>query len=210
MHIFIDDSGDPAFKMAKGSTKYLVIACAIFETNSDAEETSMAIEKYRLALKFDDKHEFRFSKTKPNIRNTFLREVANYNFFVRAIVIDKRNIHSEYFRKNNKSLYNFAIKEVLTKSKHLIRNAGVKIDGSGGREMRQALQNYLKLQVNQSDVQSISKIKLVDSKSDNLIQLADMLAGAIRRSFEGDDADYYKAALYEITSRDKSDIWVFK
>jgi len=210
VHVFVDDSGDPGFKLDHGSTSYFVIACAIFENDKAAEKTSLQIEKYRRELNFGITEEFRFSKSSKQIRVGFFDRVSSQDFIVRAIVINKRYIYSTYLKNNTKSLYNFAIKEVLSKSSYLLKDARVKIDGKSGRKAKQAFFSYIRSQVNSQEVGKIKSVKLKDSKSDNLIQLADMLAGAIRRSFDGEDANAYKAMLYEITSREGSDIWHFK
>lgn len=210
VHVFIDDSGDPGFKLDKGSTTYFVIACAIFKTDEAAEKTSLLIEKYKRELNFGINEEFRFSKSSKRVRRGFFKHVANQDYIVRAIVINKHFIYSSFLRENTKSLYNFAIKEVLTKSSYLLDEARVKIDGQSGRKAKQAFFNYIRTQVNNHEGGKIKSVKLRDSKSDNLIQLADMLAGAIRKSFDGEDANSYKVMLYEITSREGSDIWQFK
>ncbi|MBI2315295.1 DUF3800 domain-containing protein [Candidatus Daviesbacteria bacterium] len=36
MLVFIDDSGDPGFKLDKGSTSHFIIACVIFEDDLEA------------------------------------------------------------------------------------------------------------------------------------------------------------------------------
>ena len=68
-------------------------------------------------------------------------------------------------------------------------NAFVKIDGSGSKEFQNAMISYLRKQIGSDKVR---KYKLVDSKKDNLIQLADMTVGAIARSFN----DNRKNRLY--------------
>jgi hypothetical protein len=45
-HVFIDDSGDPGFKLNKGSSSHFVIACVIFDDSLDAEEVALTIKKY--------------------------------------------------------------------------------------------------------------------------------------------------------------------
>lgn len=37
MLVFLDDSGDPGFKLDRGSSAFFVIACVIFEDKLDAE-----------------------------------------------------------------------------------------------------------------------------------------------------------------------------
>ena len=56
----------------------------------------------------------------------------------------------------------------------------------------------------------ISKVKFVDSKTDNLIQLADLVAGSILRSTQPDKTDSgdYLDILKKHNKID--DIWYFK
>ena len=63
MLVFIDDAGDPGFKIEKGSSRFFVIACVIFVDNLDAEETALKIKRLRRTLKWADNHEFKFNET---------------------------------------------------------------------------------------------------------------------------------------------------
>lgn len=47
MIIFLDDSGDPGFKIGKGSTSSLVMALVIFDDELEAEETSVKIKRLK-------------------------------------------------------------------------------------------------------------------------------------------------------------------
>ncbi|MFA5033728.1 MAG: DUF3800 domain-containing protein [bacterium] len=40
MLVFLDDSGDPGFKVEKGSSPVFVIALVVFDDHLDAEETA--------------------------------------------------------------------------------------------------------------------------------------------------------------------------
>jgi len=68
MLVFIDDSGDPGFKLDKGSTKYFIIAMVIFDDDLEAEKTAVAIKEFRRELKWPDYREFRFYKLSRDIR----------------------------------------------------------------------------------------------------------------------------------------------
>lgn len=186
MLVFIDDSGDPGFKLDKGSSRTFVIACIIFEDNLDAEETALEIKKLRRELGKPDYFEFRFNKCSKEERIKFFNKVAHSKFKYRAIVMEKEKIYGEELMKSKKSFYSYPIKMVLKHSFGSIKNAKVRIDGSGEREFRKRMAAYLRKQVNiKSDI--ITDVKFRDSKKDVLIQLADMVAGAINRSFSGKD-----------------------
>src|SRR2546430_1617476 len=180
MLVFIDDSGDPGFKLDKGSSKHFVIACIIFDDNLDAEETALKIKRLRRALTWRDDHEFKFNKMNKMLRLQFLQEVKSCNFRVRAIVADKSVIRSPELRSNKHKFYNYMIKEVLSKSDGKIENARIRLDGHEDRAYKKAANAYFRQQVNLRG-NIIADMKFVNSKIDNLIQLADMVARSILR-----------------------------
>ena len=207
MLVFLDDSGDPGFKLDKGSTSHFVIACVIFDDNLDAEETALIIKRFRRLLKWRDDHEFKFNKIKKQLAKDFLKEVRGGSFRVRAIIADKSKIRSNELRNNKHSFYNFMIKEVLEKSDGYIKNARIRLDGHEDRAYKQATQTYFRKEVNKKS-KIIKNMKFVNSKNDNLIQLADMVAGSLLRSTQenkSDSQDYKK-----IINRRIEDIWYFK
>jgi hypothetical protein len=61
MLVFIDDSGDPGFKLDKGSSRYFVVACVIFDDNLDAEEAALKIKRLRRTLGWRNEQEFKFN-----------------------------------------------------------------------------------------------------------------------------------------------------
>jgi hypothetical protein len=56
----------------------------------------------------------------------------------------------------------------------------------------------------------INKIKLIDSKKDNLIQLADMVVGAIARKYNLDRNDHDRWFKILQSSKKINNIWSFK
>ncbi|MBI4287520.1 MAG: DUF3800 domain-containing protein [Chloroflexi bacterium] len=77
-----------------------------------------------------------------------------------------------------------------------MNNAKVVIDGSGSRDFRQQLQTYLKRRINDPKQHYIREVRVHDSLRNNLLQMADMVAGAIHRSFgEKNDAQVYRALI---------------
>ena len=87
--VFIDDSGDPGFKIEKGSTKCFVISCVIFQDELEAEKTAVAIKQLRRNLKFPDTMEFKFNKSRKKVRIKFLQAINKFNFKIRSLVIEK-------------------------------------------------------------------------------------------------------------------------
>ena len=192
MHIFIDESGDSGFKTAAGSSAVFVAALVAFNNGDLARAADDAIEAY--AARANVRGEFKFNKTRPEIKDGFFAAVAHCDFCVRAIVVEKDLIYSERLRTKKESFYSFFLKSMLKFDNGLLQDARVKIDGSGDRAFKQELEVYLKRHCQE---RAIREIKFVNSKSDRLIQLADMCVGAIARSYRTDrmDADRWRKMI---------------
>ncbi len=207
MLVFIDDSGDPGFKLDKGSSKSFVICCVIFDDELEAEKTALKIKELRRRLKKSDFFEFKFNKCSKKFRKEFLMTIAESKFRIRAIVMPKERIYSEELKSSKESFYSFTVKTVLKHNFGKIKNAKVRLDGRGDRLFRRKLLVYLRKSLNTSEQKIIKNLKFRDSKKDVLIQLADMVAGSINRTFDKDKTD--SKTYWDIIKRRKEDLWIF-
>lgn len=64
-------------------------------------------------------------------------------------------------------------------------NAKVFIDGQAARNYARATSRFIKSQTNKQE-QIVSSLRFIDSGTNDLIQLADMIAGAIRKKPKAD------------------------
>ena len=197
MLVFIDESGDPGLKIGSGSTDYFIVTLVAFEENDEALKTDQRIELLKHELGFPPHFEFHFTSLKGSCREAFLSAVASYGFFYFSIVINKRKLTGEGF-KFKESFYKYACSLVFENAKPYLNNATVVIDGSGSREFRRQLGSYLRRRINdtKSNARIIGKIKIQDSNRNNLLQLADMICGAVARSYtQKEDAKTYRALV---------------
>lgn len=208
MLVFIDDSGDAGFKLEKGSSEFFVICAVIFDDNLEAEKTALAIKELRRELKFSDNVEFKFNGSRKKVKELFLRSVAKYNFRIRVLVVDKKKIRSDELKNSKDSFYSYFIKTLLKHNGGTILSARIKIDGSGDRVFRKSFMTYLRLQLNGKQQKVMKNCRLVNSKSNVLIQLADMVAGAVRRSYDKTKTD--NATYKDIIKKHIEDEWSFK
>jgi hypothetical protein len=179
--VLIDESGDPGFRISQGSTSHFVVAMVIFNDLKEAERASLGIAALREKLRV--KPEFKFSKSRDDIRDDFFASVVEYRFRVRAIVIDKAAVQSPHLRTVTESFYNYFLRMLLQHDGGATQGARIKIDGSGDAEFKKELNSYLRQQLRDGQ---IGKFTFADSRSDNLIQLADMCSGAILRAHRND------------------------
>lgn len=190
MLVFIDESGDTGLKIDKGSSKYFVIALVIFEDHEEAIACDQRIELLKRELKMPEGFEFKFNRLRKDQRIKFFEAVLPYTFFYFGIVINKEKLYGEGF-KVRESFYKYTCSLVFENAKPYLREAIIVIDGSGSREFKRQLKTYLRKKIGTS---IIKKIKIQPSHKNNLLQLADMIAGAIYRSFtqKGDKKIYRK------------------
>lgn len=207
MLVFIDDSGDPGFKLQKGSSACFVIALVIFDDPLEAEKASLAIKELRRKLKVSDYYEFKFNKMNKRFRERFIETVKSFKFRIRAIVVKKEIIYSQRLRNYKENFYNYIIMQVLRQSKGIIKKAKLKFDKRGEKSLRDQLRVYLSRELDNKKNNIFSDLKFVDSRQNTLIQLADIVAGSIHAFYTN------KSKLFlESFRRAKrvEDIWEFK
>ncbi len=208
MIIFIDESGDAGFKTQKGSSASFVITLIIFDDELEAERTALKIKDFKRKIKRNLDYELKFNKLKKEYRLEFLKEIKSCKFRIRSIVVHKELIYSGHLRSDTKSYYNFFLKQVLEHNNDTIKDANLRLDGFGERKFKKAMTSYLRQQLNGDMKNKIMKnIKFVDSKKSVLIQLADMIAGSIHKSFQKEKND---SQIYKDIIKDKiEDEWIF-
>jgi len=208
MLIFIDESGDAGFKTSRGSSPYFVIVLVIFDDELVAEEVALEIKKLKRKLKLHDDYEFKFNKSNKKFKIAFLNIIKPFDFRIRAIVVNKEKVYSQKLRKETKSFYNYFLKCVLEQSNDTILDAKLRLDAIGEKKFKQALQTYLRLELNSQTKKVMNNLKFGNSKNNVLIQLADMIAGALRRYYENSKSD--SKNYWNIIKTKKEDIWKFK
>lgn len=203
MLVFIDESGDPGFKVEKGASPVFVLTMVVFDTSDDAQATAEIIAQSEARRRH--KGEFKFNKCRDEIRDLYFRDVVRGNFHVRAVVVEKSVIYSARLQTDKEVFYGYFVKAMMRNDNGMLNNARVVIDGSGDREFRQNLAAALRRKIQSG---AVKKVTFKDSANDCLVQLADMCAGAIARSYREDrkSADRWRKALAPRID----DIWSFK
>jgi len=185
MLVFIDESGDSGLQIEKGSSRFFTVSLVVFKDRDEAMACDQRIELLKRELGWDGKSEFHFKRNSDRVRRAFLKAVAPYNFFYYGIVINKDpgKLWGEGFR-DKRSFYKYACGLVFQNAKDKLENSTVVIDKSGGLDFRRQLAKYLKGKMNNEDRRLIKKVKMQRSNANNLLQLADYIAGVINRSVQ--------------------------
>jgi hypothetical protein len=202
MLVFIDESGDPGFKIDAGASPIFVVAMVIFATADDAMRTQHVIEESD-ARKANPR-EFKFNKCSNDVRDKFFTAVKHCPFRVRAIVVRKEIIHSTRLKADKDRFYEYFVKNMLQYDDGVLRDAKIIIDGSGDRAFRRNLNTALRRRLSEG---ALKDIRFKDSKNDPLVQLADMCAGAIARSYRDRK---FNARWRKMLGANLNDVWEFK
>lgn len=185
MFVFIDESGCSGFKFNRGSTKYFLISCVIFKDKQQVQNVDTATATADLRNSLGGFRKFHFTDCPNRIRDAYFRTLVQYDFDVRVLVVDKLLIHSDFLKHNKANFYSFFVQMLMKYDHGVLSEAKIRIDKSSDRTFQRELKTYLQRQFRGQN--KIKDIKFLDSKGNNLIQLADMCVGAIARSYNRAD-----------------------
>lgn len=183
MLVFIDESGDSGINASRSSTRHLLITLVLFEDRAEAGHADKRISTLRRELGVTPDFEFHFSKLKQEWREQFLRAMGLFEFTYFTVVLDKQRLAQRGYTKPS-DLYRYACNLVFQAAKPYLRNASVVMDGHGSQQFRRELATHLRKHINGPGEGGghIAKVRLRHSHTDNLLQLADMVCGAVARS----------------------------
>ena len=183
MLVFIDESGDPGKTTGPGCSKYFTIALIFFHDHNEAQKVEKCIQELRIKLRIRSDHEFHFNKLSHNWREEFLRAVSRYKWLYAVAIINKAELYGPGFKFAD-SFYKYTCGQAFALIKDQLRNAIVVIDSSGNRKFCEELKSYLRKRLDvhpATGEPAIKKLKMEESHRNNLLQLADMVCGAVSR-----------------------------
>lgn len=182
MKIYIDESGDVGFK--ESSSEFFCVALVIFQDDEAIYDFREKMIALRRLLNMKSGNEFHYSHLPRKTKHEYLNAILNCEFEFYGIIIQKKKLIAHSIR-DKKRFYNYSTSLVINNaSEKIFEDSEFFIDGSGDRVFRQEISNYLKFKFNDFSKKKIKKIRMVRSESMDEIQLADFLAGCMRRSHE--------------------------
>lgn len=191
MLLFLDESGDPGFKFKSGSSRYFVVVLVIFANSADAEGVGKAIRSLRPKLGLRENYEFRFSTgSSDRVKSAFFEAVASLPFNYRAAVIDKIALWQDSGQAGAGQLYSFVF-DALFNRDEIIHDATLTADKVSGGEFAREFDREVRRRLNEGGLRRIRRFKHSDSRRNDLLQLADMICGAVYRGFAKGDAPYW-------------------
>ena len=189
MLVFIDESGDPGMNRKPGTSVRFIITAVVFPEPSDGEACAASICELRHKLGVNEQFEFHFNKCSQRFREQFLVAAAKHKFFYHSFVLNKEKLYGDGF-KYKSSFYKFAVGVVFENLNPHLLGASVTFDQCGDREFKRELAKYLRKKTDLRDGRvRVKSVKMEDSCSNHLLQLADMVCGAVARNLRLDKTD---------------------
>ena len=219
MWVFLDDSGDCGMKFDRGSSSHVVMAACVFRTRGAVEHALECVEAGRLNRAPDGQvyrlgREFKYSSSKDVHKTAFFAAIKGADFAVRVIIIDKRNLWSRRLQENANHLKAEAIYQLLTHTGGTVTGAKLVIDGQDTRAFGVSDRQHFLTRVNAASPNTLQEVEFTDSKRSGLIQLADMVAGAVRR--RADDPtdkraeEHFQSMYPRMWRRNGGSYWPFR
>jgi hypothetical protein len=174
MYVFIDEAGDTGFKI--DSSRYFIIALIIFDNYTEMEKADRIIQKQK--EKDNIFEEYKSARTIAKLKERFFDCIKSVKFEISYIVFDKATIKNISLHHNLPEVYNHLLAQAINNT--AIENAIIKIDKGSNQTFQRQLKNYIRKHTMQGKIKSF---KFENSKANNLIQLADMICGALYGSY---------------------------
>jgi len=171
-----DESGDASFAFKKGASRFFVVAMIATEKPNELRSRIQEIKK---ELSYPEAYEFKFHKlTGKKKSSEVFHHISREEFYAWALIVDKSSLDDSFIAIPGKEFYIFFITELIRHiPPELQFNATLILDEFGGKESL-AIEARRLLRARNID-RHFKKIIAKDSEREPLIQLADLVAGAI-------------------------------
>ncbi len=183
-----DEAGDVSLNFTKGASRYFVPA---FIATQKPDRLREKLAELRQTLRLSETHEFKFHKmTSTEIRNQVFSALAHADFQAWGLIVDKTRLPKIFETTESIEIYTHFITELLgIIPSELQRDATLILDEFGSTP---DLRTELRRTMTKRQMPRLFKRVIVrSSHKEPLIQVADLVAGAIMRRDSQNDADAF-------------------
>jgi hypothetical protein len=184
-----DESGDVSMSFGRGASRYFVLAII---ATAEPEKLRLALEDVRMKAKLPETYEFKFhSLTSSSLRRLVFSSLLSMDFSAWAVVTDKTLLSAPFQKMDRMEFYLHFVTELLAAiPASYLRQSTLILDEFGSVTRAKAGLNRLLTQ--QGLRSNFKRIVFSRSRSEPLIQIADIVAGAILRRDTQKNTDAYE------------------
>lgn len=198
-YFFVDESGDPGLEGKAGSSSHLVVAMVQLPERMPL----LPLAHVRKTLRLSPTFEFKYHNTATAPKDHFFRDVLSIPFRVRAVVANKLQLPPNWQQLMPQTLTTNLIVQLTFRASELdIANETLIMDGATLAFCRSLRVQFTEHCKQQKRIRPFKKIIGANSKNEDGLQLADMIAGALRLHVMGISSEHF----HRISSR-IVDLW---
>lgn len=171
-----DESGDTSFSFSKGASRYFVVAMIATDT---PDEIRQVMQELKQGLKLPDRYEFKYHKlTSIKMKKIVIQNIIQESFSAWAIIVDKTSLDDSFRFLSAENFYLYFLTELIQRIPIEEQDGATLILDEFGfdQNISSAVRKFSK----KRDI-TIKFKRILSRNSDRepLIQLADLIAGAV-------------------------------
>lgn len=183
VRMYIDESGDPGTKLdRKGTSPHFVVAGVLVKDELDLARCTRGLNEFA-SIALRKRSEFKFNRCDNTLRTQYLQAASRLPWQYLAIVLNKSKLRGPGFQFKD-TVYKYTVRLLLSNAEPYLNEATLIFDACGSRDFRDTMSPYCK-----SKAEGVKRVLAQQSHSDPMLQLADMVAGAVARSYKPDLAE---------------------
>ena len=190
VNVYVDESGDPGTRFRHGSPAIFAVALVIV---NDPTPVVAGLDALRQAFG-KPAYEFKFAAMSDAARERFFLTLAKHDFRAHCRVLDKRLLLNRT-NLTATDVYVRVVTRALSDVLDELVHANIVIDRSAkARDAQRHLAERIRGELcrSPSGDAMINDIRFANSRTETLVQVADMIAGAVARSRTKADERFLK------------------
>ncbi len=188
-YFYVDESGDAGLEGKASSSSHFVITMVQLPDRAPLHP----LVRLRKALNLPSAFEFKYHKTTATQKDRFFRDVLAVPFRVRAVVLNKARIGLSLRELSPQELITHLIIQLTLRASELdIANEVLIIDGATPAFCRHLRVQFTDVCKSENRIRPFKNIIGANSRNEDGLQMADMIAGAIRIHAMGASSEHFQ------------------
>jgi hypothetical protein len=181
--IYIDESGTPDIN--DHNPPVFVVAAVVVESRQELAGLDQRFRNAFSAIGRPQEHELKTGGLSVRKHTRVLRELSLLEYQWAGACFDKANLTAAGFA-DPMTLYRYAFQFLIGELLTVSWQADLVLDQNSTEAVQQQLEAYLRRQNSGLPVSRLGSVRFSDSSKTRLVQLADLVAGAVRRYVGGE------------------------
>ena len=192
--LWLDESGDSGFRFNAGSSTHFIVGFVYLEINQkfidkEVVKINKQISQLKSKLHLTSDYEFKFSRCSNKFRKEFIKIIKKFPIRYKIIVVNKKKLNAPALKYKHKELYCELIRRLFYDNNPPIEKTVSVIDEAVAKIHQKEFKGILRRYLSKN---TIKKIQQRRSKTENMIQIIDMICGSVFRKYEKNDSAYYR------------------